>query len=59
MYDWKKSLLKVIKMLIIYGIPMILNAYFLHHPQYENLTVSAAVHLLYDYLKRSLLVYLP
>ncbi|MDE2439016.1 MAG: hypothetical protein KGN01_06550 [Patescibacteria group bacterium] len=58
-FDIKQTIVKVLRIAIIYWVPMLINYYIAKYPVYSSLTVSAAIHLIYDYLKRSAVTFLP
>lgn len=50
-YEWRKTAIKVIKFMVLVGVPAGLNYFTVNYPQIANLTVSTILWGFYDYLK--------
>lgn len=50
-YDWKVSLWKGIKQILIFGIPFVITAWLNFHPEISSLTIGAVANILINFIK--------
>ena len=58
-YDFKKTLIKGVKLLVIYGLPWLVTAFINNFPDIANLPIGMALHILVDVLKHKVGIRLP
>ena len=58
-YDYKKTLIKGAKLLVIYGFPWTVTLFINNFPDIANLPIGMALHILVDFLKHKVGVRLP
>jgi len=50
-YSFKKGLLKGVKYLVLFGIPMLVNAFVVEYPEIAQLTVGGILAMITNFLK--------